>query len=172
METNTIYEDLIAAVRKLTNHSENDFKQWLIKNLGDKYNDDIVADELIYETGLLNSELANRMKQYEVKGEIYADSAEPKSIEELHRFGWNIKPTAKGQDSINAGIDILKRHKIFATSRSNNLIKELQNYKWTEDKNGNLLNKPIDVMNHALDASRYAVYNKLSKPNYGRYSIR
>ena len=139
-----------------------------------QHGDNLYLDELLYRTGMTNRDLHNHLQSLGLdrRDEIFADSAEPKSIEELHRFGWNIKPTAKGQDSINAGIDILKRHKIFATSRSNNLIKELQNYKWTEDKNGNLLNKPIDVMNHALDASRYAVYNKLSKPNYGRYSIR
>ena len=139
-----------------------------------QHGDNLYLDELLYSTGMTNRDIHHHLQSLGLdrRDEIFADSAEPKSIEELHRFGWNIKPTAKGQDSINAGIDILKRHKIFATSRSNNLIKELQNYKWTEDKNGNLLNKPIDVMNHALDASRYAVYNKLSKPNYGRYSIR
>lgn len=138
------------------------------------HGDNLYLDELLYRTGMTNRDLHHHLQSLGLdrRDEIFADSAEPKSIDELHRFGWNIKPTAKGQDSINAGIDILKRHKIFATSRSNNLIKELQNYKWTEDKNGNLLNKPIDVMNHAIDASRYAVYNKLSKPNYGRYSIR
>ena len=139
-----------------------------------QHGDNLYLDELLYRTGMTNRDLHHHLQSLGLdrRDEIFADSAEPKSIEELHRFGWNVKPTAKGQDSINAGIDILKRHKIFATSRSSNLIKELQNYKWTEDKNGNLLNKPIDVMNHAIDASRYAVYNKLSKPNYGRYSIR
>jgi phage terminase large subunit len=139
-----------------------------------QHGDNLYLDELLYRTGMTNRDLHHHLQSLGLdrRDEIFADSAEPKSIEELHRFGWNVKPTAKGQDSINAGIDILKRHKIFATARSNNLIKELQNYKWTEDKNGNLLNKPIDVMNHALDAARYAVYNKLSKPNYGRYSIR
>jgi phage terminase large subunit len=139
-----------------------------------QHGENLYLDELLYRTGMTNRDLHNHLQSLGLdrRDEIFADSAEPKSIEELHRFGWNIKPTAKGQDSINAGIDILKRHKIFATARSNNLIKELQNYKWAEDKNGNLLNKPIDVMNHALDAARYAVFNKLSKPNYGRYSIR
>ena len=139
-----------------------------------QHGENLYLDELLYRTGMTNRDLHHHLQSLGLdrRDEIFADSAEPKSIEELHRFGWNVKPTAKGQDSINAGIDILKRHKIFATARSNNLIKELQNYKWTEDKNGNLLNKPIDVMNHALDAARYAVFNKLSKPNYGRYSIR
>ncbi len=139
-----------------------------------QHGDNLYLDELLYRTGMTNRDLHNHLQSLGLdrRDEIFADSAEPKSIEELHRFGWNVKPTAKGQDSINAGIDILKRHKIFATSRSSNLIKELQNYKWVEDKNGNLLNKPISAFDHALDAVRYAVYNKLSKPNYGRYSIR
>jgi phage terminase large subunit len=71
-----------------------------------------------------------------------------------------------------AGIDILKRHKIYVTKGSDNTIREFQNYKWQEDKNGNLLNKPIDKFNHAIDAVRYATFNRLSKPNYGRYAIR
>ncbi len=78
----------------------------------------------------------------------------------------------KGADSVIVGIDVLKRHKLFVTPRSSNLIKELQNYKWVEDKNGNLLNRPIDAFNHAIDALRYATYNKLSRPNFGRYAIR
>ena len=100
----------------------------------------------------------------------FADSAEPKSIEELHRMGYNIKPTQKGTDSINAGIDMLKRYKLHI--KGSNLMKEMENYKWLEDKNGNLLNKPEDKYNHAIDAIRYGVWNKLSKPNYGRYTIR
>ena len=134
----------------------------------------LYLDELIYQTGMTNADLANRFRDLQIdrRTEIFADSAEPKSIQELHRMGWNIKPTQKGGDSVNAGIDMLKRHRLFVTSRSKNLEKELQNYKWVEDKNGNLLNKPIDAFNHAIDAVRYAAYNKLSRPNYGRYAIR
>jgi phage terminase large subunit len=139
-----------------------------------KSGDNLYLDELIYQTGMTNSDISNRFKDLNLdrRGEIYADSAEPKSIEELHRMGWNVKPTQKGSDSVNVGIDMLKRHRIFITPRSKNLEKELQNYKWVEDKNGNLLNKPIDAFNHAIDAVRYATYNKLSRPNYGRYAIR
>ena len=139
-----------------------------------KSGDNLYLDELFYQTGMTNGDINNRLRDLGLdrRAEIYADSAEPKSIEELHRFGWNVKPTQKGADSINAGIDMLKRHKIFITPRSKNLEKELQNYKWVEDKNGNLLNKPIDAYNHAIDATRYATYNKLSRPNYGRYAIR
>jgi phage terminase large subunit len=134
----------------------------------------LYLDELIYRTGLTNRDIHSHFQSFSLdrRDEIFADSAEPKSIDELHRFGWNVKPTVKGADSVNAGIDILKRHKLFVTPRSSNLIKELQNYKWVEDKNGNLLNKPIDAFNHGIDAARYAVANKLSKPNYGRYNVR
>ena len=139
-----------------------------------KSGDNLYLDELIYQTGLTNPDISNHFKSLNLdrRSEVFADSAEPKSIEELHRMGWNVKPTQKGADSVIVGIDVLKRHKIFVTPRSSNLIKEMQNYKWVEDKNGNLLNKPIDAFNHAIDAVRYAAYNKLSRPNYGRYAIR
>lgn len=134
----------------------------------------LYIQELLYHTNLTNQDISEKftllgLTRYD---EVWADSAEPKSIEELHRMGWNVKPTAKGSDSIMAGIDILKRHKLFVTKDSLNVIKELQNYKWQEDKNGNLLNKPIDSYNHAIDALRYATFNRLSRPNYGRYAIR
>ena len=129
-------------------------------------------EELLYSTRLTNQDLDREFKKLEIGryDEIYGDSAEPKSIEELHRMGWNIKPTAKGADSVNAGIDMLKRYKIHILGA--NLMKEMENYKWMEDKNGNLLNKPEDKWNHLIDALRYGIYNKLSKPNYGRYTIR
>jgi phage terminase large subunit len=139
-----------------------------------KDGDDLYMQELLYHTNLTNQDISDKLNEMGLTrlNEIWADSAEPKSIEELHRMGWNVKPTAKGADSIMAGIDILKRHKLYVTKESKNLIKEFQNYKWQEDKNGNLLNKPIDAFNHAIDATRYATFNRLSRPNYGRYAIR
>lgn len=134
----------------------------------------LYIDEMLYHTNLTNDDIAERLQEFGLTryDEIFADSAEPKSIEELYRKRWNIKPTAKGSDSVMAGIDMLKRYKIHITRNSLNLIKEFQNYKWQEDKNGNLLNKPIDNFNHGIDATRYAVWNKLSRPNHGRYAIR
>ncbi len=139
-----------------------------------EYDGSLYLEELIYRTGMTNSDISNLFSSLGLdrRTEIYADSAEPKSIEELYRMGWNVKPTSKGPDSVNAGIDIMKRYRLFANPRSTNLIKELQNYKWVEDKNGNLLNKPVDAFNHAIDAARYAIFNKKSNPNFGRYSIR
>lgn len=131
-------------------------------------------DELVYRTGMTNNDIANLFTSLSIdrRSEVYADSAEPKSIEELYRRGFNIKPTIKGPDSVNAGIDIMKRYKLFITPRSTNLEKEMRNYKWVEDKNGNLLNKPIDAFNHAIDAARYAIFSKKNNPNFGRYSVR
>jgi len=130
--------------------------------------------ELIYRTGMTNRDISNELQRLAVgrREEIYADSAEPKSIEEIYRMGWNIKPAAKGRDSINIGIDMLKRYNIFVTKQSTNTIKEFRNYKWKEDKNGVVLNTPIEIFNHSIDAIRYLVFNKLSKPNYGKYALR
>ena len=135
--------------------------------------DGIYLNELIYEQGLTNNDIAALLGSYGVDKyiEIIADSSEPKSIEELRRFGYNIKPAHKGPDSINNGIDILKRHTIHVTKQSVNIIKELNNYKWFTDKNNNKLNKPVDMFNHALDAVRYVALNKLKVSNQGNYNI-
>lgn len=139
-----------------------------------RLDDTIFVDQLIYKTNCTNADLAALMRDHEVSrfDMIFADSAEPKSIEELRRMGFKIKPTAKGKDSINAGIDLLKRYKICATKRSTDLIKEFESYRWKQDKDGNLINKPVDAFNHAIDALRYSVFNSLSKPSFGKYAIR
>jgi len=138
-----------------------------------KDNDDLYLNELIYERGLTNQDIANRLGEYEVDKyiEIIADSAEPKSIEEIRRMGFNIKPAQKGPDSVLNGIDILKRHKLHVTKQSVNIIKEINNYKWVTDKDGNKLNKPVDMFNHSLDAVRYVALNKLKTNKSGVYNI-
>ena len=112
----------------------------------------LYIDELLYHTNLTNDDISDKLHELGLTryDEIFADSAEPKSIEELYRKRWNVKPTAKGSDSIMAGIDMLKRYKLNITSKSLNAIKEFQNYKWQEDKNGNLLNRPVDNYNHCF----------------------
>ena len=102
---------------------------------------------------------------------IYADSAEPRLIAELRRMGHNIFPSLKGKDSINAGIDLLKRYKLHITSDSNNAIQEFRNYKLKEDKSGRLINIPEDKHNHIIDPCRYATYSILSRPNFGKYTL-
>lgn len=137
-------------------------------------NENLYFDELIYQTGMTNSDLGNMLKSLDIdrRDVIWGDSAEPKTIAELHRFGFNVKGTAKGADSINVGIDMMRRYTICLTKRSLNMIKEMRNYKYIEDKDGKLTNKPIDAFNHAIDSCRYAIYNTLSRPNVGKYSIR
>ena len=139
-----------------------------------KHDTKLYFKEHIYRTGMTNRDIVNELERLGLgrRDEIYADSAEPKSIDEIHRFGWNVKPATKGRDSINIGIDMMKRYSLFITKESTNTIKEFRNYKWKEDKNGVVLNDPVDSYNHSIDAIRYALYNKLSRPNYGRYAVR
>tara|TARA_R110001606_G_scaffold133658_2_gene269632 strand:+ start:2032 stop:3189 length:1158 start_codon:yes stop_codon:yes gene_type:complete len=134
--------------------------------------DNMYVKELLYRTGLTNQDIGNELKRLKLdrRDEVWCDSAEPKSIEEIHRMGWNTKKTFKGE--ITIGIDIIRRYRLFVTDDSINLIKELKNYKYIEDKNGQLTNKPIDAFNHTLDALRYSVVNRLTKPKYGKYFIK
>jgi phage terminase large subunit len=119
-----------------------------------QYNDKIICDERIYATGLLNSDII-RLMNHDKRLPIWADSAEPKSIEEIRRAGFNIKSVEKGKDSIVYGISVLQDKDILVTKPSINLIKELRSYSWDTDKAGKKLNKPIDDFNHAIDALRY-----------------
>lgn len=120
-------------------------------------------DERCYEKGLTNDRIANRLRDCE--GDIVADSAEMKSIMEIYNYGIKtIEPAIKGADSIRQGIQVLHRYKLMVTKSSLNLINELRNYKWKEDKiTGEQRNEPIDKWNHALDAVRYIAGNKLSE---------
>ena len=131
----------------------------------------LILNEVIYERNLTNHDISERLNGLISKqSDIIADSAEPKSIEELYRLGWNIYPALKGADSIKNGIDILKRFKLSVTANSHNLLKEFRSYKWAEDKEGHGINKPVDFMNHAMDAVRYLALNKLSE-NQGWYVV-
>jgi phage terminase large subunit len=139
-----------------------------------KHDLDLYIDELLYERGLTNQDIAHKIKQLGIDRniEIFADSAEPKSIEEIFRMGGiNIKPAKKGADSIRIGIDVLKRHKLNITKRSVNAIKEFRNYKWIKNKNNEITNKPIDAFNHAIDSVRYVALNKLMVSYSGKYYI-
>jgi phage terminase large subunit len=120
----------------------------------------------IYETGLTNPDIAERLKDIEhPPGEvIIADSAEPKSIAELKRMGWHIKPAIKGTDSVMNGIDAIKRYPNVIHAGSRDLITEFNSYTWKKDRNGNAMNVPIDQYNHAIDAGRYALSHHLLKP--------
>jgi phage terminase large subunit len=136
-----------------------------------KYNDAYIFDELIYQKGLLNSDISDLLKTNSVEDIIYADSAEPKSIAELNSYGHNVLPVSKGRDSIVYGLNLINQNKVYVTSRSKNLINELRNYIWMTDKQGNKLNRPIDAYNHAIDAMRYAITSQLENPNKGTYYV-
>jgi len=118
--------------------------------------------ELLYETELTNPDISRRLAiVHDKKKMIVADSAEPKSIKELSDLGWWIEPAEKGADSINQGIDAIKRYPIFIHTKSKNLIDEFGSYTWAKDKNGNSTNKPIDKFNHGIDAGRYALSKRI-----------
>lgn len=128
--------------------------------------------EHLYRTMMTTKDLSDCFKKEVMsRNAIYFDAAEPRLIDELRRMGHNIQPSLKGRDSINAGIDLLKRFKIHITSDSNNAIQEFRNYKWQEDRSGKLTNKPVDKNNHIIDAVRYATYSILSRPNFGKYAV-
>jgi phage terminase large subunit len=134
------------------------------------YNGQRIVNELAYQNGLLNSDIAKLLPKHVP---VYADSSEPKSIDEIKRFGITIKGVTKGKDSINYGIDVIQRNEYLVTANSQNLIKELRSYVWDTDKQGNRLNKPIDFNNHAIDAFRYHEMETLGiGSNYGSYAIR
>jgi phage terminase large subunit len=134
------------------------------------YNGQRIINERAYQTGLLNSDIAKLLPKNVV---VYADSSEPKSIDEIKRFGITIKGVTKGKDSINYGIDVMQSQSYLITNQSTNLIKELRSYIWDTDKQGKRLNKPIDHFNHAIDALRYHEMETLGiGANYGSYALR
>lgn len=137
------------------------------------YEGKLYFQEIIYSTGLTNSDLAGLFKEHGItkSDEIICDSAEPKSIEELRRLGYNVKGAEKGPDSIRNGIGVIKRYPIVYLESSVYLLKERRKYKWKEnlsipdDQPGHFLNQPIDMFNHGHDALRYAVTYKIKAPN-------
>ena len=138
-------------------------------------NGELFIDELIYETGLTNPDIVEYMRDFGLTrtDTIIADSAEPKSIEEIRRSGYNITAVKKGPNSILQGIDILQRYKINITKRSKNIIDEITNYTWMEDKKrGEFINKPVDDWNHALDAMRYIALEKLATKSNASRTLR
>lgn len=132
-----------------------------------KMDNELYIDLKIYETQLTNPDIARKLLEAHISTNVVADSAEPKSIAEIRANGVWCDPAEKGKDSITNSIDILKRYKMHITSRSGALIKELNGYKWKEDKlTGAKLAEPADrQQDHAIDALRYLALNKLSLVN-------
>jgi phage terminase large subunit len=140
-----------------------------------KLDNNLYINELCYETQMTNADISNTLVSLDVPKNtiLVAESSEPKSNEELKRLGWkSLLPTTKGKDSIMNGIDIIKRHNIFVTSDSLNVINEFKRYKWkTNPTTGDIINVPIDRFNHAMDAIRYIALMMLNINIRGTYNI-
>lgn len=123
--------------------------------------DEYWLQELIYEPKLTNQELAARILQHPefdaFRSIVYADSAEPKSIEELNRAGIIVKPAIKGPDSVRSGIDFMRSKRIHIVPGSTHIIDECRVYKFKETKDGRTLPEPVEYKNHAIDSARYAI---------------
>jgi phage terminase large subunit len=124
-----------------------------------RYDGELYYREVVYETGLTNADLMARMEESKVSksDEIIADSAEPKSIEELRRAGWHVRPAVKGPDSVRKGIDYMLQFRHNIEQGSTGLIKEFGAYSWKADRDGKPKAEPVDAWNHGIDAIRYRV---------------
>jgi phage terminase large subunit len=121
-----------------------------------EYNGGFIFDELLYQKGMSNKAIFDALSTME-RALIIADSAEPKSIDEIKSYGANILAASKGPGSIAQGIAFLQDQKVSVTKRSTNLLKEYRNYLWLTDKAGKVTNNAQDYDNHAMDAIRYGI---------------
>lgn len=129
--------------------------------------DELYSQELLYERGLTNQDIAARMEEFGVakrSDEIFADSSEPKSIEEIYQLGFNIKPCPKGPGSVEYGHQKVRQYRQFWTQDSVSCIKEQRNFRYIQDKNGKLTEKTTHLYSHGMDARRYAVMGKMEAP--------
>jgi len=122
-----------------------------------QYNGGFIVDEELYQKGMHNSDIANFINNLDRQIMTVADSAEPKSIDEIKMHGINIVGAQKGQGSVNRGIDFVQSQKISITKRSLNLIKSYRNYMWETDRLGTVLNKPDHNWSDGMDAVRYGL---------------
>lgn len=120
------------------------------------YNGGYILDERFYRKGMSNKDIADFINSIENKNTlVIADSAEPKSIDEIKLHGINIVGVVKGQDSVRQGIQFVQQQRISVTKRSVNLIKAYRNYLWKTDKDGKILNEPDHAFSDPMDAVRY-----------------
>lgn len=130
------------------------------------HNNRLYIKQYIYQTGLTNPDLSERYSQLGLSNhhEIYADSAEPKSIAELKKQGWNVIPSVKGADSVRAGINYLLSMEVYYVESDEDMVREKDMYSWALNANQEPTDKPEDKNNHLMDAIRYGVYTKLAEP--------
>lgn len=128
------------------------------------HNGGYIVDELKYQSGMTNADIANFLLSLDTDVLTVADSAEPKSIDEIARYGVRIIGAVKGQGSVNYGIDLVQAQKVSVTKRSDNIIKEQRNYLWKLDRDGKPLNVPEGGFDHHMDGIRYAFMDLLGNP--------
>ncbi len=121
-----------------------------------KYNDGFILDEITYQKGLKNKQIADILNNID-RALVIADSAEPKSIDEIRDYGVNILGCKKGRDSVNQGIQYVQDQRISVTKRSSNIIQEYNQYLWQVNKLDNVINVPEGKFNHTMDAIRYGL---------------
>lgn len=129
------------------------------------YDDDIYLTERIYRSGLTTGDLCVLMDKLGVSrtDPIYADPAEPDRIEEIARAGFNVLPAEKGPGSVAAGIDYVKKRRVYTRNENTNLNAEVNTYCWRKDRAGNVLDEPLKANDHAMDALRYAIWTHFAK---------
>lgn len=133
-----------------------------------EYNGGLLLDEVLYQKGMSNKELADVIKTKEPILTV-GDSSEPKSNDEIKLYGINIVGASKGPGSVNQGIQLMQDKIIYVTAHSTNLLNEYKNYMWMMDKDGKIINTPEGGRDHALDASRYAITSLLNTPKILNY---
>ena len=140
-----------------------------------KNGDNLYLEEVLYDKGLVMKDIADSLTKKDINKsyEIWCDSSEPRSVEELYRSGFNAKPVKKGPDSIKFGISVLQNYKIHILKTSQNLINEMYAYQYATDKHGYTTDNPEGGLDHLLDAARYVAMMRLSikAQNKGRYAI-
>jgi phage terminase large subunit len=131
--------------------------------------DALYSEELIYQRGMTNQDISSRMIEIGMRkhyDEIWADSAEPKSIEELCRLGWNVKPCEKGPGSVDYGHQKVRQYKEHWTKGSVNCIKEQRNFRYIVDKSGKITDKTTHTFSHGMDARRYAIMSQMPHESF------
>ncbi len=121
-----------------------------------QYNGGICVDQIVYKTRLLNSDISGIFKNAP-QALVIADSAEPKSIDEIMASGISILGSQKGPGSVLQGIQKVQDQKISVTKRSVDILREYRNYLWQTNKDGKMINEPSPILDHTLSAIRYAI---------------
>jgi len=139
----------------------------LFCGLLDKANKRLFVFDEMYQKGMSNKAIADKVQEMGyAKERITADSAEPKSIDELKSYGMRVKAAQKGKDSVKNGIQWVQDLEIIIHPQCVNFLTEISNYTWDQDKFGNKLNVPIDDFNHLMDAMRYALEQYITEKKW------